>query len=112
MIKSWTERIGESAAYDWDTAHAPGWKAMGYGGCWGITDPVPIECECGEQQLPLLTAASGEFDGGTVSWRPLEEADAGWKYSDPVGVIIGRGYTLQLYYCPVSELHTPRTVMF
>jgi hypothetical protein len=111
-IRDMEDRIGESTAYDWDTAVAPGWKVMGHGGCWGIIDPYPIICECGERQLPLFTATSDEFDGGTSSWRPVEEAGTEWRFANPVEVVIGRGYTLQLYYCPVSEEHANRTEMF
>ncbi|GAA1693336.1 hypothetical protein GCM10009830_46450 [Glycomyces endophyticus] len=111
-IRAWEERIGNGTAYDWDASVAPGWKAAGYGGSWGIIDPYPVRCECGERQLPLLTASSGEFDGGTGGWRPVEEAGTEWEFADPVGVTIGRGYTLQLYYCPASEDHPNRTEMF
>ncbi|WP_112134984.1 hypothetical protein [Glycomyces dulcitolivorans] len=111
-VRTWADRIDNSTAYNWDTASAPGWKTSGYGGAWGIIDPYPILCECGERQLPLFTAASGEFDGGTGSWRPVEEAGTEWEFADPVEVVIGRGYTLQLYYCPASEDHPNRTEMF
>jgi len=100
-----------STAYSFDTALAPGWKTMGHGMYWGIIDPFPIECECGTEQLPLFTADSSEFDGGTGSWRPIEETEGGRHLSNPVGVTIGRGYTLQLYYCPESETHPCRAVM-
>ncbi|MQM27954.1 hypothetical protein [Glycomyces albidus] len=111
-IGEWTERIGDPAAYDCAISAAPGWKAVGYGGIWGVVDPYPVECDCGERQLPLFTAASGEFDGGTGTWRPVEDAEAGREAADPVKVVIGRGYTLQLYYCPASEDHPNRTAMF
>jgi hypothetical protein len=106
----WEERTGNG--YTWDAALAPGWKTMGHGGYWGIYDPYPMLCECGTEQLPLLTAASGEFDGGTQSWQPIEEAGTGWALADPVEVTIGRGYTLQLYYCPESKEHANRAEMF
>ncbi|WP_035736694.1 hypothetical protein [Glycomyces arizonensis] len=111
-ILEWAEKQDLSAAYNWNVAFAPGWKVMGHGGIWGIIDPHPIVCDCGAEQLPLFTAASGEFDGGTRSWRPIEEAGTGYRHSDPVEVVIGRGYTLQLYYCPESEHHPGRTEMF
>ncbi|MEV3938886.1 hypothetical protein AB0K52_23300 [Glycomyces sp. NPDC049804] len=111
-IKEWAEKQNLSSAYNWNVAFAPGWKVMGHGGIWGIIDPYPILCDCGAEQLPLFTAPSGEFDGGTGSWQPIEEAGTGYSYSDPVEVTIGRGYTLQLYYCPESENHTGRTEMF
>ncbi|SDK53121.1 hypothetical protein SAMN05216298_0431 [Glycomyces sambucus] len=100
-----------STAYSFDTALAPGWKAMGHGMYWGIIDPFPVVCECGAEQLPLFTADSSEFDGGTGSWRPVEEAGSGGLLQNPVGVTIGRAYTLQLYFCPESETHPCRSVM-
>lgn len=41
--------------------------------------------------------------------QPVEEADTEWSFADPVEVTIGRGYALQLYYCPESEHHTGRS---
>ena len=111
-VTDWGDRIGDGIDYGFDIALAPGWKAMGHGGCWSLYEPYPMVCECGAEQLPLLTAASGEFDSGTVSWQPIEEAGAGWSLSDPVGVHLGRGNTFQLYYCPESEHHTNRTEIF
>ncbi|SDL35854.1 hypothetical protein SAMN05216298_3594 [Glycomyces sambucus] len=111
-IRAWSEQIGDGTAYHWGTSSAPGMKTTGYGGTWGIIDPYPIRCECGERQLPLFTTATGEFDGGTTSWRPVEEAGTEWEFADPVDIVIGRGYTLQLYYCPASEDHPNRTEMF
>ncbi|MFD0557796.1 hypothetical protein ACFQ3B_12210 [Stackebrandtia endophytica] len=90
---------------------APGWKALGHGGRWGIINPYPIMCECGREQLPLFTASSGEFGGGN-SWHAVEDAGLDPRRTDPVEVTIGRGYSLQLYYCPESEEHPNRTEMF
>jgi hypothetical protein len=99
-----------STAYSFDTAHAPGWKALGYGMYWGIFDPAPVICECGTEQLPLFTAATGE-NNGWKSWQPLEEAGTDESYEGPVGVAIGRGNALQLFYCPKSETHPCQAVM-
>jgi hypothetical protein len=109
-IAEWEQEIGDDTAYSWDASVAPGWKAVGHGGNWAIIDPYPMVCECGERQLPLFTADSGESGGDTKSWDAVEDADG--KFANPVGVLIGRGYTLQLYYCPVSEKHANRTEMF
>jgi hypothetical protein len=110
-IDEWEERLGDDTAYSFDTAHAPGWKVMGYGMYWGIWDPYPMTCACGAEQLPLFTVDTGENSGGMESWQPIEEAGAEESYEGPVGVSIGRGYALQLYYCPVSEHHTGRSEM-
>lgn len=109
-ITEWEQEIGEDTAYSWDASVAPGWKAVGHGGNWAIIDPYPMVCECGERQLPLFTADSGESGGDTKSWDAIEDADG--TIANPVEVVIGRGYTLQLYYCPVSEEHANRTEMF
>lgn len=109
-IDDWSQNQDLSEAYNWNVAFAPGWKTMGHGRIRSIIDPFPVRCDCGSEQLPLFTASSGEFSGGTGSWQPIEET--GPEHRDPVQVTIGRGYTLQLYYCPESEHHTGRTVMF
>jgi hypothetical protein len=109
-VSAWTDQIDDDTAYLWDASVAPGWKAVGHGGNWAITDPHPMVCECGELQLPLFTAASGESGGDTQSWDAVEDGDG--RFADPVEVVIGRAYILQLYYCPVSEEHVNRTEMF
>ncbi|GAA2263284.1 hypothetical protein GCM10009853_015570 [Glycomyces scopariae] len=111
-VNDWENRLGVPALYDHQTSVAPGWKVMGHGGSWGVIDPEPMFCECGAEQFPLFTVGSGEFDGGSRSWRPVEETGSGREFSDPVSVTIGRGYTLGLYYCPESEDHQGRTEMF
>ncbi len=109
-IDAWEERSSDGTDYSSEFAHAPGWKVMGHGMYWGIYDPYPMTCECGAEQLPLFTADTGEFDGGTKErWQPVEEAHTEWSFADPVEVTIGRGYALQLYYCPESEQHTGRS---
>ncbi|MEU5155553.1 hypothetical protein [Glycomyces sp. NPDC021274] len=109
-IDGWEEQIDEESTYILDLSVAPGWKAVGQGGNWAIIDPYPIVCECGERQLPLFTADSGESGGDSRSWNAVEDTDG--RYTNPVEVIIGRAYILQLYYCPVSEQHVNRTEMF
>jgi hypothetical protein len=97
--------------YQYDLCIAPGWK-MGGWGPWSFTDPTPMTCpECGVEQLPLLYVDSGEWDGGSHSWIPLEdlEPDA-WGHQYPsagqqVQVTIGRGYGMQIYSCPASHDH-------
>ncbi|MFD0555920.1 hypothetical protein ACFQ3B_02525 [Stackebrandtia endophytica] len=111
-IRDWEDEMGDNLTYHWESALAPGWKAMGHGGYWGVIDPYPMTCACGEEQQPLFTVASGEYDAGTHAWRPVEEDGTDPTTQDPVEVFIGRGYTLQLYYCPRSEHHANRTEMF
>jgi hypothetical protein len=109
-VAAWQQQIEDDTAYTWHSSVAPGWKAMGHGGNWSIIDPYPMLCECGERQLPLFTAASGESGGDTGSWDAVEDTDG--RFANPVEVVIGRGYRLQLYYCPVSAEHANRTEMF
>ncbi|WP_285732724.1 hypothetical protein [Nocardiopsis sp. ATB16-24] len=59
---------------------------------WSLTDPVPIECECGTPMEHLFQIGSMEPGG-------LER------------LVISRGYSLGLHYCPASPEHPHRTVM-
>lgn len=108
----------------WDFyAVAPGWKAGGWPAGFTFRDPPdPEEQECGECGGPvdaLLTVGSGEWDGATGHWCPIEDGEdaekpVGYPYRsalDPTMVTIGRGYTLQLYYCLNSPEHLPRTIV-
>ena len=63
-----------------------------------------------------MAVDSSEWDG-TESWRPVEDSGPESEFheypsrSDPVGVIIGRGYSLWIFVCPVSFEHPPQTSM-
>ncbi|GAA3635444.1 hypothetical protein ACG5V6_07625 [Streptomyces chitinivorans] len=113
-IHAWEE--GRPYDYQSDLSVAPGWKLGGWGN-WSFCDPWPILCEeCGTRMRPFLTLDSSEWDGGTGSWRPLEEQppDRRPLYPrphEPTMISIGRGYTMQLYLCPVSFGHPHRQVM-
>ncbi|MDN3239682.1 hypothetical protein [Glycomyces tritici] len=108
----WEAATSDGANYSSDIANAPGWKVMGHGMSWGIYDPYPMTCECGAEQLPLFTADFSEHGRDTKQyWQPVEEAATGCDLANPTGVTIGRGYALQLYYCPVSEHHASRSEM-
>ncbi|MEV0649188.1 hypothetical protein AB0I28_28430 [Phytomonospora sp. NPDC050363] len=85
-------------------AIADGWKAGGWGGYCGVTDPVIPECACGARTEPLLTVGNGEWSNDYPWWKPLEEA--GWRKTpehptswDPVCTAIGRGYIMQIFQC-------------
>ncbi|MET9453297.1 hypothetical protein [Streptomyces cinerochromogenes] len=90
---------------------APGWKTGGWT-CWSRTDPKPLPCpECGTAQVPLLTIASWEWDGGSGTWiaeedrtdpapPPLGAQDGNFTLIDIVG-----GYNLQLHACPADPSH-------
>lgn len=102
--------------YQDDLSIAPGWKLGGFAS-WHLTDPYPMDCDdCGAPMELLLTAASGEWDGGTGSWRPVEDAEESefsqlYGPSAPTGVQIGRGYSLWIFYCPRSFAHPVATAM-
>ncbi|MFF0792261.1 hypothetical protein [Streptomyces spiralis] len=90
---------------------APGWKTGGWTR-WGLTDPKPRPCpECGTEEVPLLTIASLEWDGGSETW--IAEEDRTDPAPPPLGArngnftlidIVG-GYNLQLHACPADPSH-------
>ncbi|MGW4381503.1 hypothetical protein [Kitasatospora sp. NPDC004531] len=98
------------AHYQYEHAVAPGWKVGGWAP-WSFCDPSPMRCEsCDAECRPLLTVGSGEWDGGSGSWIPLEDRDAppaaGLRQpSNPPMVQIGRGDSMQIYLCPASFDH-------
>ncbi|MFI8190808.1 hypothetical protein ACIF8T_18670 [Streptomyces sp. NPDC085946] len=95
--------------YQYDLSVAPGTKVGGHAP-WSFSDPCPLSCpECGADVTPLLTLDGTEWDGGSGSWRPLEDADYdGLHVMGPAcdtHLAIGRGYCLQLYVCTASYAH-------
>ncbi|KOV93409.1 hypothetical protein ADK65_32185 [Streptomyces sp. NRRL B-1140] len=115
-ISAWEEQNEEEAeeddsvvCYQYDLAVAPGNKVGGHAP-WSFSDPFPMSChECGSGVRPLLTVDGVEWDGGSGSWRPLE--DAGWTGHHTDGpacathLNVGRGYCLQVYVCTASYDH-------
>ncbi|MEV7278937.1 hypothetical protein [Streptomyces sp. NPDC093111] len=104
------------AYYQYELSVAPGWKIGGWGP-WSFCDPSPMHCpSCDTEYRPLLTVSSGEWDGGSRSWIPLEdrvppERTGLRRPSDPPMVEIGRGYNLQIHICPASFDHPHLEVM-
>ncbi|MEU6916813.1 hypothetical protein [Streptomyces olindensis] len=95
--------------YQYDLSVAPGSKVGGHAP-WSFSDPFPMSCpECGSGVRPLLTIDGTEWDGGSGSWRPLEDADYTGHHTDgpacATHLNIGRGYCLQLYVCETSYDH-------
>ncbi|MFI6650452.1 hypothetical protein ACIBI8_22895 [Streptomyces sp. NPDC050529] len=100
-----------SDLYQSSLCHAPGWKTGGWT-LWDRMDPVPRPCpECGTEQVPLLTIASCEWNGGSGTWIAKEEPtnpappslgarDGNFTLIDILG-----GYNLQLHACPKSPDH-------
>jgi hypothetical protein len=105
-IGAWEDGTGNE--YQYDLSIAPGWKLGGFAS-WHLTDPLPMDCEaCGAPMELLLRAASGEWDGGTGSWRPIEDSQ---PPINPPEIQIGRGYSLWIFYCPRSFDHPTQTAM-
>ncbi|MFJ2648205.1 hypothetical protein ACIO1C_15900 [Streptomyces sp. NPDC087420] len=106
-IEAWEDR--HDCDYQYDLSVAPGCKVGGHAP-WSFSDPFPMACpECGSDVRPLLTIDSGEWDGGSESWRPFEDAGyTGLHFLGPAHatqLTIGRGYNLQLYVCTASYDH-------
>ncbi len=106
-IYAWED--GQAFAYQYDLGVAPGWKVGGHAP-WSFSDPWPMECaECGADVRPLLTMEGSEWDGGSESWRPVEDHDVPHtpypNPADPTMIEIGRGYNLQIYTCTSSYAH-------
>jgi hypothetical protein len=90
---------------------APGWKTGGWTR-WSPTDPVPRPCpECGTEEVPLLTIASSEWDGGSETWIAEEDRTTpaphhlGAEYGDYTLIDITGGNNLQLHACPADPSH-------
>ncbi|MFJ1756116.1 hypothetical protein [Kitasatospora sp. NPDC088134] len=93
-------------SYQEELSVAPGWKLGGWGP-WSFRDPEPLGCAaCGTAMVPLLTIASGGIRDGN-SWDPVEDTGP----DRDLGVLIGRGYHLQLHRCPASFEHPHREAM-
>ena len=69
-------------------------EGMKFGGHqpWGLTDPFPVECECGTPMEHLFQIDSMEAGG-------LDN------------LVISRGYSFGLHYCLASPEHPHHTVM-
>lgn len=103
----------EDAFYDYELSVAPGWKVGGWPP-WGFTDPVQLSCRrCGTEMEPLLTIASAEWDLGTASWVPYEEqGEASYPSPEsPTMIVIGDGYSQQIYACPMNPEHPHTELM-
>ncbi|KOG31277.1 hypothetical protein [Streptomyces resistomycificus] len=106
-IEAWEEGCG--LVYQYDLGVAPGCKVGGHAP-WSHTDPFPMSCpECRAAVRPLLTLDSSEWDGGSLSWRPVEDGGhRGPMFRGPAQATrlrIGRDHALQLYVCTTSYGH-------
>jgi hypothetical protein len=106
-IHAWEDQ--HDFRYQYDLAVSPGCKVGGHAP-WSFSDPFPMSCaECGSGIRPLLTIDDSEWDGGSGSWRPVEDASyTGVHFLGPANatqLAIGRSGSLQLYVCAASYNH-------
>ncbi|MBP0449058.1 hypothetical protein J5Y04_05805 [Kitasatospora sp. RG8] len=100
------EGADRSARYQYDLSIPPGWRAGGFAS-WHTTDPGPMDCRVCETPMHLLlTVDSSEWDGGSGSWKPLEERDLpAHQYATPTEVTVGRWGELNVFACPADPGH-------
>ncbi|GAA2097546.1 hypothetical protein GCM10009801_68010 [Streptomyces albiaxialis] len=98
-----------SVGYQYDLSIPPGWRVGGYAS-WHTTDPARMDCaSCATPMELLLTVDSSEWDGGSASWRPVEEAGLHpHPHAVPTQVIVGRAGELNLFACPSDPAHPHR----
>ncbi|MFH9089410.1 hypothetical protein [Streptomyces sp. NPDC017673] len=97
----------EPPRYQYDLSIPPGWRVGGFAS-WHATDPYPMDCPaCGTPMHLLLTVDSSEWDGGSGSWRPLEDR-SGRRSATPTEVVVGRWGELNVFACPEHPEHPHR----
>ncbi|MFE7488305.1 hypothetical protein [Kitasatospora sp. NPDC057541] len=95
--------------YQYDLSIPPGWRVGGFAS-WHATDPYPMDCQtCRTPMHLLLTIDSSEWDGGSGSWRPLEDRDLPThRCATPTEVTVGRSGELNVFACPTDPAHPHR----
>ncbi|MFJ9795895.1 hypothetical protein [Streptomyces sp. NPDC101145] len=120
-LDAWDEAQEEQAArstdanaavpvgYQYDLSIPPGWRVGGFAS-WHKTDPYPMDCRtCSTPMRLLLTIDSSEWDGGSGSWKPLEDRDLPTHlHSTPTKVTVGRFGELNVFACPTDPDHPHR----
>lgn len=98
----------ESPHYQYDLSVAPGWKAGGFAS-WHLTGPQRMVCDCGAPMQLLVTIDSKEWDNGSLSWRPVEDAETpAHGISTPTRVVVGRAGALRIFVCTIDASHPHR----
>ncbi|MEU1077265.1 MULTISPECIES: hypothetical protein [unclassified Streptomyces] len=100
------ENAVDPVSYQYDLSIPPGWRVGGFAS-WHKTDPYPMDCRtCRTPMHLLLTIDSSEWDGGSGSWKPLEDRDLlTHRYATPTGVTVGRFGELNVFACPTDPDH-------
>ncbi|MGW6026166.1 hypothetical protein [Streptomyces sp. NPDC055099] len=95
--------------YQYDLSIPPGWRVGGFAS-WHTTDASPMDClTCTTPMRLLLTIASSEWDGGSGSWKPVEEAGLPpHPFATPTKVIVGRAGQVNIFACPADPDHPHR----
>ncbi|MER5372980.1 hypothetical protein [Streptomyces sp. NPDC002553] len=120
-IDAWEDALEEEAeqteddgttepyAYQYDLSIPPGWRVGGFAS-WHATDPYPMDClTCTAPMQLLLTIDSSEWDGGSGSWKPLEDRSrSGRRHATPTEVTVGRWGELNVFACPGDPEHPHR----
>ncbi|MFG2820952.1 hypothetical protein ACGFX4_16185 [Kitasatospora sp. NPDC048365] len=103
------ENTPEPVGYQYDLSIPPGWRVGGFAS-WHSTDPYPMDCQtCRTPMHLLLTIDSSEWDGGSGSWKPLEDQDLPThRYATPTEVTVGRSGELNVFACPTDPDHPHR----
>ncbi|MFF7331822.1 hypothetical protein [Streptomyces sp. NPDC008150] len=105
------ESAAESIGYQYDLSIPPGWRVGGFAS-WHVTDPCPMDClTCAAPMHLLLTIDSSEWDGGSGSWKPLEDRHrhrTTHRGASPTEVTVGRWGELNVFACPHQPEHPHR----
>ncbi|WP_299542247.1 hypothetical protein [uncultured Streptomyces sp.] len=107
--RSADETTPEPLGYQYDLSIPPGWRVGGFAS-WHATDPYPMDClTCTTPMHLLLTIDSSEWDGGSGSWKPLEDQNQPThRCATPTAVTVGRWGELNVFACPNEPEHPHR----